>query len=239
MKQLLTLDVEGLDVKGALHQVTLQVPPSQLTGVIGPNGAGKTTLLRCLTADLQPTKGSVRLGGRLLRDWKPVAWSDALAFLPQGTPIAYAFTVEELVGLRARSPEAQERALECMELQSLKSRSLLTLSGGERQRAAVARVLAQDTPVLVLDEPLAHLDTRYQSRLLEFLKAHSQSAGMTVLALHDLRLARHWCDWLVLLKSGQLVMQGEPQEVLTRECLQEVFGTSPNFLYDPVNTALM
>jgi iron complex transport system ATP-binding protein len=122
-----------------------------------------------------------------------------------------------------------------MELEGFTERSLLTLSGGERQRAAIARVLAQEAPTLVLDEPLAHLDPRYQKRLLEFLVQHCQKkqeegGGSVALALHDLRLARQWCHSVALLQRGQLIAYGAPEEALTASRLQDVFGIDPEFI---------
>ena len=214
----------------ALRGVNVTLAPGQLIGVVGPNGAGKTTLLRCLAGDLKPTAGTVALGARPIRQLAPSERAAQLTYLPQVTPISFPFTLGELVGLGAGSPEALALALGCMELDGLASRSLLSLSGGERQRATVARALAQATPILVLDEPLAHLDPRYQSRLLEFCVEHCHQGGMVILALHDLRLAKHWCEWVLLLKAGELLAEGPPRDILTGRYLQDVFGVTQAFV---------
>ena len=230
MKQILPLCVEGIGVDSALRGVTATLTPGRLIGVVGPNGAGKTTLLRCLVGDLKPTVGVVTLGARPMRLIAPSERARQLTYLPQVTPISFPFTLGELVGLGAATPEAMALALGCMELEGLVSRSLLSLSGGERQRAALARALAQATPILVLDEPLAHLDPRYQSRLLEFCVGHCHQGGMVVLALHDLRLAKHWCEWVLLLNDGELCAEGPPRDVLTERSLQDIFGVTQAFV---------
>jgi iron complex transport system ATP-binding protein len=226
-----SLSAEGVTVGSALTAVTLKLPAGQLTGIIGPNGSGKTTLLRCLVGDRKPDSGRICLGKEALENLKPQLRAQLLTYLPQTTPISFAFTLKELAGLQARSADTLAAALEAMELESLADRSLLTLSGGERQRGAIARVLAQATPLLLLDEPLAHLDLRYQKRLLGFLVKHCQTGGSVALALHELRLAQNWCDSLVLLHQGKLVAQGTPTEVLTPDRLENVFGVEAGFAY--------
>ena len=218
-------------MESALAGISLELPIGQLTGVIGPNGSGKTTLLRCLAGDRKPDTGRVRLAGDFLESVKSTERAQLLTYLPQTTSFSFAFTLKELVGLQARSPGTLAAALEVMELESLADRSLLTLSGGERQRGAIARVLAQATPILLLDEPLAHLDLRYQKRLLEFLVKHCQAGGSVALALHELRLARDWCDFLVLLHQGKLITQGKPTDVLSTQRLETVFGVEADFAY--------
>ena len=207
----------------------LELPRGQLTGIIGPNGSGKTTLLRCLAGDRRPDSGQIHLQKERLEDLSIPERAKLLTYLPQTTPISFAFTLKELVGLQARSPDTLAEALEIMELESLADRSLLTLSGGERQRGAIARVLAQATPLLLMDEPLAHLDLRYQKRLLEFLVKQCQAGGSVALTLHELRLAQKWCDSLVLLHRGKLIAQGAPLDILTPDRLETIFGVEASF----------
>ncbi len=216
-------------MKNALTAISLELPRGQLTGIIGPNGSGKTTLLRCLAGDRKPDSGHIHLGEGRLEDLRISERAKFLAYLPQTTPIPFAFTLKELVGLQAKSADTLATALAVMELESLADRSLLTLSGGERQRGAIARVLAQATPVLLLDEPLAHLDLRYQKRLLEFLVKQCQAGGSIALTLHELRLAQKWCDSLMLLHQGELIAQGAPLDILTPDRLETVFGVEAGF----------
>ncbi|MBB6048325.1 ABC transporter ATP-binding protein [Armatimonas rosea] len=224
------LSAQSIRVSSLLQELTLSLSEGQLTGIIGPNGAGKTTLLRCLSGDLAVHAGEIVLAGIPLQRWSSHERAERLAYLPQSTSVTFAFTVEELVGLRARSEELREQALDTMELPALRERPLTSLSGGEQRRAAIARVLAQGAPCLLLDEPLTHLDPRYQRRLLLYLQAHCQQGGSAALVLHDLRLARKWCDRLALLVGGGLLAEGTPEELLTTKVLEEVFGVPGSFL---------
>ena len=222
------LRTEGLSLAPILKRVSVAIPNGKLTGIIGPNGAGKTTLLRCLAGELPPQQGTVTLGDNLgtnrdLSTWRARERAQHIAYLPQTTVFAFAFTTQELVGLHAASPSSLQEALDTLELTALATRSLLSLSGGERQRVAIARALAQQTPLLLLDEPLAHLDLHYQNRLLAFLKQRSQSGATIIVVLHDLRQAQHWCDHLIVLTEGQVHTQGTPEQTLTPENLSTVF----------------
>jgi iron complex transport system ATP-binding protein len=224
------LTAQSIRVGSFLKELTLSLSEGSLTGLIGPNGAGKTTLLRCMSGDLAVSAGEILLAERPLSQWSTSARAERLAYLPQSTSFAFAFTVGELVGLSATSQKRQERALEIMELGALVDRSLTSLSGGEQRRAAIARVLAQGVPCLLLDEPLTHLDPRYQRRLLQHLQAHCRQGGSVALVLHDLRQARQWCDRLALLVQGALLAEGAPDEILTTETLEEIFGVPVSFL---------
>lgn len=224
------LRVTNLRVSSALQELTLTLSPGALTGLIGPNGAGKTTLLRCLAGDIPPDSGEVHLDNQPLQRWRASERAQKIAYLPQSTPTVFPFTVRELVGLREASPEACQAALETLDLAPLAERPLTTLSGGEQRRAALARVLAQQAPCLLLDEPLTYLDPKYQLRLLEYLQQHCRQGGSAMIVLHELRLARQWCSELVLLAQGTRVAQGTPEQVLTENTLHEVFHIPASFL---------
>ncbi|WP_394793194.1 ABC transporter ATP-binding protein [Armatimonas sp.] len=218
------LRAEGLSLAPILKQVSVAIPNGKLTGIIGPNGAGKTTLLRCLAGELHPQQGTVTLGdNRDLSTWRARERAQRIAYLPQNTVFAFAFTTQELVGLHAASPSSLQEALDTLELTALATRSLLSLSGGERQRVAIARALAQQTQFLLLDEPLTHLDLHYQNRLLAFLKQRTLNGATIIVVLHDLRQAQHWCDHLIVLTEGQVHTQGTPEQTLTPENLSTVF----------------
>lgn len=218
------LRTEGLSLAPILKQVSVAIPNGKLTGIIGPNGAGKTTLLRCLAGELHPQQGTVTLGdNRDLSTWRARERAQRIAYLPQNTVFAFAFTTQELVGLHAASPSSLQEALDTLELTALATRSLLSLSGGERQRVAIARALAQQTQFLLLDEPLTHLDLHYQNRLLAFLKQRTLNGATIIVVLHDLRQAKHWCDHLIVLTEGQVHTQGTPEQTLTPENLSTVF----------------
>jgi iron complex transport system ATP-binding protein len=235
------LEARGLaveyDRRPVLRDVSLRLRPGELTALIGPNGAGKTTLLHALCGILSPSAGEVLLDGRPLRDHSRRAIARRVALVPQLTEAAAAVTVIETVTL-GRYPwmgplaaptvedrEQIESALEAMDLGALRDRPLETLSGGERQRVFLARSLAQATPVLLLDEPAANLDLRYQQEIFERLRALAGGRRVAILAAeHQLNLVAAACDRVLLLHDGGLRAEGTPSEIVTDETLREVFG---------------
>ena len=230
----------GPDSPPVLADFTLSVRPGDFVGVIGPNGSGKSTLVRALSRALRPDGGVVLLDGRdLYRDLGARDSARIVGVVPQETAVSLDFTVREVVRMgRAphlpRRPFAAEtvqdeaivaRSLEQAGVSPLAERAVTTLSGGERQRVLVARALAQQPAVLLLDEPTAHLDLRHQSEILTLARDLAHHEGKAVLAvLHDLNLAAAYCDLLVLLHEGRIAAQGLPDEVLTADTLQAVYG---------------
>lgn len=219
-----------------LRNADCRIAAGRLTALVGPNGSGKSTLLRCFAQGLPPQTGSILLDEQDLYRIRPREAAARLAYVPQENLAGFGFTIRELVALGAEaaplrqsavgSPERIERALRDLDLETLAGRSLLTLSGGERQRAFIARALAQDPDFLLLDEPTAHLDLRHQQRLLQRLRFAARREGKAVLVvLHDLNLAAHWADDLLLLSDGQIVAAGTPGAVLTPERLKTVYQT--------------
>ena len=209
----------------------------EIVGVLGPNSAGKTTLIRLLTRVLAPDAGGILLEGRPLPHWRPAELARRVAVVPQGAPPEFPFTVEELV-LMGRYPHAPERyfespadresaraAMQATSVLELAAQRLDSLSGGERQRAAVARALAQEPRLLVLDEPTAHLDLRYQAETAALLRRLNRERGVTILLVsHDLNLAAEVCDRLLLLAAGRQVAVGAPEAVLSETLLAAAFG---------------
>jgi iron complex transport system ATP-binding protein len=220
-----------------LAPLSLTVERGEILGVIGPNSAGKTTLIRLLTRVLRPSSGEVVLGGRPLASLSAAALARAIAVVPQELPQAFPFTVEQLV-LMGRYPHdpvrffesAHDRAvahaaMEATGVADLAALPLDELSGGERQRAVLARALAQEPSLLVLDEPTAHLDLRYQAECVGLLRRVNRERGMTViLVAHDLNLAGEVTDRLLLLAAGRVARLGPPEQVLDEELLREVYG---------------
>lgn len=216
--------------------LSLTLTPGRLLGLVGPNGAGKSTLLRMLNGLLPPSAGAIHLGGQELDRLTPQQIARRMARVPQSPPGELAFTVLEMVlmGRYALSPGWQERpqdrelamaALDQTGTAHLADRLYATLSGGERQRVTVARSLAQEPQVLLLDEPTASLDLRHQLEVLEAIRRLSREREMAaVAAVHDLALAARYCDELLLLHQGRAVAVGPPEAVLQRETLREVFG---------------
>jgi iron complex transport system ATP-binding protein len=220
-----------------LNDVSFAVAPGEVLGVVGPNSAGKTTLIRLLTRVLTPARGQVLLDGVPVERYARSALARRLAVVPQDAPAALPFTVEQLV-LMGRYPHGPRRFFETAgDVEAARAAMLRTgvahlagtpvarLGGGERQRAALARALAQEPDVLVLDEPTAHLDLRYQVECVALLRRLRAESGTTVvLVSHDLNLAAELCDRLLLLAAGRVVRLGPPAEVLEAELLSRVYG---------------
>ena len=221
----------------ALRDVSVTIAPRSLTGLLGPNGCGKTTLLKLMSGVLKPELGSVRLGQRELRGLSARAIAQQIAVVPQETHPAFDFTVLEMV-LMGRHPHLGAFQLEgpddlAIARESLAAtgtarlahRSYTTLSGGEKQRVVIASALAQKPTVLLLDEPTASLDLGYQLEIASLLKELNRERRVTmVLATHDLNLAASLCDTLVLLREGQVLMQGPTREVLTSATVKQLYG---------------
>jgi iron complex transport system ATP-binding protein len=228
-----------------VRDVSFGVRPGELCAVLGPNGAGKSTIARLVAGLLRPREGAIRVLGRGLAGLDRREIARAVAVVPQSTAAAAGFTVREVV-MMGRAPhqgpwmrasradhEATERALDTCELAPLATRRVEHLSGGELQRVAVARALAQDTPILVLDEAGAHLDVRHAVELYERVRAEVASRGLACLVvLHDLNLAAEYADRVALLQDGRLAAYGTIEEVMTYRKLKEAFGTE---LYVGVN----
>lgn len=214
-----------------VDRVSLGVRSGEVVALIGPNGAGKSTLLKLLAGDLPPSAGRVVLNGRPLDTYRAAELARLRAVMPQQTVLQFAFTALEVV-LMGRSPHARdgradvEVALACMtrtDTDHLAPRTFPSLSVGEQQRVTLARVLAQETPVLLLDEPTAALDIRHQE-LVMALAREAAAAGAAVLAvLHDLNLAAAYADRIAVLSGGRLVAEGAPWQVLTEALLTTVF----------------
>lgn len=206
-----------------VDQVSLTIQPGEFVGLIGPNGAGKTSLLRGALGIL-PHEGRSSLAALT-----PAARAKAAAFLPQGREIAWPVTVETLVALGRvadgkDASAAVDDALNRMALQSYRDRIATALSGGEQARALIARVLAQDTPLVLADEPVAGLDPEAQIRTMEVFASLAREGKAVIASIHDLGLAARHCTRLIMLHRGQLVADGTPGEVLTDQRLADVFG---------------
>ncbi|GAA1083217.1 ABC transporter ATP-binding protein [Tsukamurella strandjordii] len=219
--------------RAVLTEVTLQVESGAHVGLIGPNGSGKSTLLRCLYRALTPTSGRVRVGGTDLATIRRRDGARRVAAVTQSETGHLGFTAQETVMLgrfahgdagTAPAARACAAALESTGVAHLRDRSVLDLSGGERQRVLIARALAQETPVLLLDEPLNHLDVRHQIDLLRYLRDTDKT---TVTAIHDIGLAAQSCDLLVLLDAGRVAAVGTPAHVLDPDRIAAVYGIRP------------
>jgi iron complex transport system ATP-binding protein len=236
------IELSGLTVKlggrRVVDGVDLDVSQGEWVAVIGPNGGGKTTLLRAV-AGLVPFSGSIAIGGRPADELKRSEISRLLAVVPQEPSTPPWMTVGEYV-LMGRTPhlgplaregardrEAAGRALARLDLVGYEERRLGTLSGGEKQRVVVARALAQEARIVLLDEPTAALDIGHQQQALELLDLLRAESGLTlVAAMHDLTLAAQYADRMVLLDAGRIVADGAPADVLTEALIASHYGAS-------------
>lgn len=212
--------------------VDFTLSESELVMLIGPNGAGKSSLLHVLLGILPPTEGAVFVSGTPIVELERPAIARRIAFVPQEVRSDFSFTVRELVAMgrtphlgrfRPEGPadvDAVERALAATETQPLSDRFASDLSGGERQRVHLARALAQETQVLLLDEPTANLDMEHQLQILGLVKRLTRSGKAAVVALHDLSLAARFADRVVLLARGGIAANGSPEAVITEEMLR-------------------
>ena len=218
-------------------EVDLEVAPGEVVGLLGPNGAGKSTLIRVLAGVLGPYRGSIRVCGDELSGLTRRELARRLAVVPQESGAEVPFTALEtallgrhphLAGLAFESDrdvELARRALARVGAAELAHRPLAELSSGERQRVVVARALAQDTPVLLLDEPTSFLDLRYQVELFDLLRELARGGRAVVAVLHDLNLAAEYCDRVALVAGGRIVVAGATAEALTYAHLTRVYGT--------------
>jgi len=245
------LHTQGLklayDGKAIITDLDLLIPAEKITTLVGPNGCGKSTLLKGLTRLLKPQAGSVYLDGTSIFRLPTKEVAKQMGMLPQGPVAPEGLTVQELVA-QGRYPhqswfqqwskqdgQITQRALVTTNLVELADRPLDTLSGGQRQRAWIAMALAQDTPILLLDEPTTFLDMAHQIEVLDLLYELNQNEGRTIImVLHDLNQACRYADYLVALRQGQVVAQGSPAQVVTAEVVRQVFGLESQIIQDPV-----
>jgi iron complex transport system ATP-binding protein len=228
-----------------IKELNLELPKGKITALVGPNGCGKSTLLKGLARLLKPKAGSVLLGGKAIHQLKTRDLAKILGILPQGPQAPEGLTVRELVA-QGRYPHqswlqqwstddegAVEHALELTHMNTLADRPVDALSGGQRQRAWIAMTLAQETSLLLLDEPTTFLDLAHQLEVLELLKKLNGQGRTVVMVLHDINQATRYAHHLVALKAGHVVAQGKPTEMLSSALLREVFGIEADVLIDP------
>ncbi|AGB32115.1 ABC transporter-related protein [Natrinema pellirubrum DSM 15624] len=229
-----------------LEDISLTIEPGEFVGFVGPNGAGKTTLLRLISGALEPDSGSIEVDGTDVHGLSSRASSRLVSVVPQDTTLSFSFPVRDVVEMgrhphRSRfssaTPDdraAVERALERTRTAELADRPIDEVSGGQRQRVVLARAIAQETPVMLLDEPTASLDVNHQVETLELVRELVEGGRTVVAAIHDLELAARYCDRLVLLADGQVAADGPPSSVLTREALADSFDANAVVTPSPV-----
>mgnify|MGYP003644030702 FL=1 len=220
--------------RAILDDVSLDVNPGEVLALVGPNGAGKSTLLSVLSGDRKPDSGTVTIDGRELGSIRHGELARLRAVLTQENSVSFPFRVSEVVAMGrspwARSLESRDdvavvnEALEVTDVAHLGDRRYTTLSGGEKARVSLARVLAQHTPVVFLDEPTAALDLRHQEDVMRVARSMAEDGRAVVVVLHDLSLAGAYSDRLALIAHGALDAIGTPSEVLTAERVERVYG---------------
>ncbi len=234
------LEARAVGYREILQSVSLSLGPSSVLGLVGPNGAGKTTLIRALAGLIRIDGGSVELDGRRvdLLPRREVARRIAVVF--QETPPVVGFRVRDVVsmgrfphvsawtGPSDRDAAMVERAMESAGVQGLADRPHQQLSGGEQQLVQLARALAQEPSVLLMDEPAANLDVRHQRALGDRLRRLAQEGLAILVSTHDMNSVLRWCDRVVLMSEGKVSATGTPAEVLSRERVGEVFGVLPD-----------
>ncbi|MFC4553992.1 ABC transporter ATP-binding protein [Georgenia faecalis] len=245
------LEAHGLrlayDERVVAEDLTLSIPPGRITAIVGPNACGKSTLLRALARLLAPAAGHVTLGGAELTSLPTKQVATVLGILPQAPEAPGGVTVADLVGrgryphqgwMRRWTPDddaAVAAALEATGTADLADRVVAELSGGQRQRVWIAMTLAQETEILLLDEPTTFLDVAHQLEVLDLLVDLNDRGTTIVMVLHDLNLAARYADHLVAMRDGAVVAAGAPADVVTAEMLQRVFGVEASVLPDPVS----
>ncbi|MGW3239286.1 heme ABC transporter ATP-binding protein [Streptomyces olivaceus] len=232
-----------------LDGVDVRVRAGEVLALVGPNGAGKSTLLGALAADVPAAEGVVRVHGRPVSAWSAPELALRRAVLPQSASLSFPFPVEEVVRM-GRAPwaggdEADEDdavvadAMSRTEVTGFAGRPFSALSGGERARVALARVLAQRAPLLLLDEPTAALDLRHQELVLRLCRERARAGDAVVVVLHDLALAAAYADRVAVLRAGRVAADGPPAEVFAEELLSEVYDQPVEVLPHPRTGALL
>lgn len=233
-----------------LENISFEVQQGEFFGIIGPNGSGKSTLLRLLSG-IDPVKeGSVELEGRPISAYSRKELARWLAVLQQDALPPVGFTIREVVEMGrypfqnwlgediAEAEQLIEAIIRKLHLEPLVERTIERLSGGERQRVALAKVMAQQPRLLMLDEPTTFLDIGYQVQMMDYIREWQRESQLTVIAvLHDLNLAAQYCTRLMVIHNGELAAIGTPDEIITSKLITDVYGTEPIVLQHPVNQA--
>jgi iron complex transport system ATP-binding protein len=238
----------GYDRRVIAENLNVSIPDRSFTVIVGPNACGKSTLLRALSRLLKPAVGEVLLDGKAILSYPAREVAKKLGLLPQTSIAPDGITVADLVA-RGRYPHqklirqwsredeaAVVAAMAATKVDAFSHRLVDELSGGQRQRVWVAMVLAQQTPILLLDEPTTFLDIAHQIELLELLRALNRGEGQTVVAvLHDLNHACRYASHLIAMRDGKIVAEGKPSEIVTAELVEQVFGIACLVIEDPVS----
>jgi iron complex transport system ATP-binding protein len=231
-----------------LHEIDFQVPKGAFFGIIGPNGSGKSTLLQTISGVLAASEGHVWLEGKEVSAYSNKALARWLTVLQQDALPPVRFSVREVVEMgrypfqgwfgdeKEDSRSLIDAIMEKLKISEFSDRLVEQLSGGERQRVALAKSMAQQPRLLLLDEPTTFLDIGYQIQMMDYIRGWQQEADLTIIAvLHDLNLAAQYCDQLLVLHEGEVWGIGTPQDILNSELISQVYGTKPIIMPHPVS----
>ncbi|MEL4306255.1 heme ABC transporter ATP-binding protein [Methanococcoides sp. LMO-2] len=231
-----------------LNEVALHAEPGQFVGIIGPNGSGKTTLVKTINRIIRPNSGTITIDGRDIENMDSIEIAKNIAMVSQVISINFEFTVEDVV-LMGRTPyikggethediEIVHNAMKKTKILHLKDRFVTQLSGGELQKVIIARALAQGPKILLLDEPTSHLDITNQIDILNLVKDASRKGMLVIAVVHDLNLAAYYCDRICLIRDGDIISTGSPEEVLTPANIKETYNIDVEIINNSITNSL-
>lgn len=242
----------GYGNRNILNSVTMKIPQNKISVILGSNGSGKSTMLKTFCRLMSSSSGIIELDNKELNQIPTKEIAKTIGLLPQNSIAPEGITVAELVS-RGRYPykkfmtplskidyEAINEAMEAMKITELADRGIEELSGGQRQRVFIALALAQQTDILFLDEPTTYLDIAYQVEILDLLRDLNQKKKTTiVMVLHDINLSSKYADYIFAMKSGNLIKEGLPKEIITPETIKEIYGIQSVVINDPISGSPM
>lgn len=241
----LNISYGSLDI---VKDLDLEIPKGKITTIIGANGCGKSTILKTIARIIEPKSGDIFINGKNVKEQKPNELAKVMAVLPQAPTAPSGLTVEELIAygrfpyqkgfgkLKKEDNDIITWALKATGIEEFRERTMDALSGGQRQRAWIAMALAQQTDILVLDEPTTYLDLAHQLEVLKVLEELNKSQGTTiVMVIHELNNAARFADHMIGVKKGKIACQGTADEVMTKENLKELFNIDAEIMKDPRN----
>lgn len=241
----LNISYGNLDI---VKDLNLDIPKGKITTIIGSNGCGKSTILKTIARIIQPKSGDIFVNNINIKDQSPKELAKAVAVLPQSPQAPSGLTVEELIAygrfphqkgfgkMRKEDNDVVTWALQSTGIEEFRDRPIEALSGGQRQRAWIAMALAQQTDILILDEPTTYLDLAHQLEILKLLEELNRKQGTTiVMVIHELNNAARFADHMIGVKKGKVICQGSAEEVMTKENLKELFNIDAEIVQDPRN----